>query len=193
MRNRILLTALLLLCGVVTTNAQRIEYFRIKEKPVLRFEWECTKPSLYPQTELNKIVRPLLPKDWPPSSTWGDRAYAYDLNGDGTKEYFVPLYCGATGNCEWAILGVNPARLLGTVNGESFYIHEGVGRWSRITIASHITVSESSIATYRFRNGRYRKFGKGYETSAYRNDFPRSLLTVEPLCDPSYVPGSIRP
>lgn len=193
MRSRILIATLLCLSSVIVANAQRKNYVRIKENPLVRFEWGCTDPSLYPKAKLDRLVRPLLPKDWPPSVVWGDRTYAYDLNGDGAKEYFVPLFCGGTGNCKWAILSVNPARLLGTAWGESFYIHRRVGRWSRITISSHMNVSESMIDTYSFRNGRYRKFGRGYEASAYREDFPRLLLTVEPLCDPRYVRGSIRP
>ncbi len=191
MRSRILITALLCLFSAVVANAQRKEFVRIKEKPIVRFEWECTKPSLYPKAKLDRLVRSLMPKEWP--IMWGDRAYAYDLNGDGVKEYFVPLDCGATGNCNWGIFALNPTRLLGIVSGESIYIHKRVGQWSQLSVAIHGNVSVSLIATYRFRRGQYREFGKPYEASAYREDFPRLLLTVEPLCNPDYVPRSRQP
>lgn len=159
----------------------------------MRFEWECTKPEQYPKAKLDRIVRPLLPGDWPPQSTYGDRAYVFDLNGDGVNEYFVPLYCGATGNCFWAIIGTGPTRVLGRFSGESVFVHKRIGRWARLSIASHENVSYSGISTYSFRKGRYRSFGKYIVTSAYEHDFPRTLLTVEPLCVPDYVPGSIHP
>lgn len=173
---------------VLVASAQNRAYVRIREPAVIRFDWDCTKTSLYPKRRFDAIVRRLLPSDWPPSLTYGDRAFAYDLNGDGTGEYFVPLYCGATGNCYWAILGSNPTRLVGQVSGETFYLHRRMTRWARITVTSHFTVSASGIDTINFRRGRYRKFGRSTETSAYRNDFPRSLLRVKPLCNPGYVP-----
>jgi hypothetical protein len=193
MRNRVLLTTLLCLCCVVVSNAQRKAYVRIKEKPLVRFEWECAKPSLYPKAKLNRLVRPLLRDYRGLPGVWGDRAFAYDLNGDNVKEYFVPLDCGATGNCNWGIFAVNPSRLLGTVSGESIYVHQRVGQWSQLSVAIHGNVSVTLIATYHFRKGEYREFGKPYEASVYREDFPRLLLTVEPLCNPDYVPSSRQP
>lgn len=177
----------LLTCAFSVSSAQNRAYFRIRERAVVRFDWGCTKPALFPKHKFQKLVGRLIPADWPMSMTYGDRAYGYDLNGDGTAEYFVPLYCGATGNCFWAILSRNPSRLLGVVSGESIYVHRRIARWSRISISSHLTVSDSGIDTLSVRRGRYRKFGRGTETSAYRNDFPRSLLKVEPLCNPHYV------
>ena len=181
---------IILFAGAATS--QNRQYVRIRERPLVRFEWECTKPSLYERASFDKVVRRQLPKDWPASSVWGDRAYAYDLNGDGVKESFVPLYCGATGNCKWAILAINPIRKLGIVWGENFYVHKRIGQWSRITITSHINISESLIDTYHFVGNQYRKFGRVFVGSAYSNSFPKLLLTVEPLCNPDYIPGSIR-
>lgn len=192
MKCRFIITALTYLCCLATpAKAQTRQYVRIKEKPVVRFTFECAKPSLYPKAKLDHVVRAHLRKDW--VAAWGDRAYAYDLNGDGVKEYFVPLDCGATGNCRWGIFAIKPVRLLGVIYAENFYIHRRLHRWSRLTTTEHENVSRDIINTYRFRGSKYRKFGWAYEASAYKDNFPCTLLTVEPLCDPEYKPGSIHP
>jgi hypothetical protein len=160
----------------------------IKARPLVQLGFECTKKSLYPGKQLNRLVRSLINETGTPS-VFGERAFAFDLNGDKANEYFVPFECGAIGfNCQWGIFALRPARLLGLVGGEYVYIHKRVGRWSQLTVTRHITSSDSEISKSRFLNSRYRRFGKAYETSAYRDDFPRSLLTVDPICDPHYRP-----
>lgn len=184
------LAAVLWLCGV-SVHSQSRQYVRIKERPVVRFDEECTRPDWY-QPKFDWLIKRLLTMGAGPG-IYGDRAFVYDLNGDQKKEFFIPLDCGGTGNCRWAIVAAQPVRLLGVLWGETFYLHQRISRWRRITLTSHLNVSESMIDTYAFRRGRYRQFGRGYLASAYIDNFPRSLLTVEPLCDPIYVPGSIDP
>ncbi|HEV8487412.1 MAG TPA: hypothetical protein VGV87_27945 [Blastocatellia bacterium] len=190
---RIVTMILLLGCFGTEAIAQRREYLRIKETAVVRFDLECAKPTSFPKAKLGRLVRTLLGPDTGEPGQWGDRAFSYDLNGDQAPEYFVPLQCGATGNCEWAVFALKPTRVLGVVFAENLYVHRRVLRWSRLTASEHETVSESILATYHYRGTRYRRFGAPYEASAYRDNFPRFLLRVEPLCNPHYVPGSIRP
>jgi hypothetical protein len=141
--------------------------------------------------KLNRLVCPLIKKET--TFVFGDRAFAFDLNGDKVNEYFVPLECAGMGfNCQWGIFTVSPARLIGSVWGEYVYVHERVGRWSQLTVDRQWTVSDSEISTYRYSNGRYRQFGKPYDVSAYRKDFPKSLLTVSPTCDPGERPRNAR-
>jgi len=185
----LMIACVLLACLHVSVGATR--YVRVRERPALRFDWGCTKPNLYPASTLRLAVRRLLSRSLDEPGRWGDRAFAYDLNGDAAPEYFVPLECGATGNCKWAVFALNPTRRIGIIWAENFYIHRRISRWARITTSEHLSVSESMLRTYQFRSGRYRSFGAGYLASAYHDNFPTSLLTVEPLCDPGYIPGSI--
>lgn len=182
---RLIVPAALLLSFVLVANAQNREHVRIHESAVVTFSWDCTKTSCYANGKFDRLIRPMLPKDWPPSLTYGDRAFRNDLNGDGKTEYFVPLFCGAQGNCYWAILASGPVRLLGKFWGESFYIHRRVARWSRISISRHLTASDAGIDTLRFEHGRYRKFGPMVEANADRKDFPRSLENVPAACEPN--------
>src|SRR6476620_3355921 len=50
-----------------------------------------------------------------------ESAFAYDLNSDGKKEYFVPLACGATGNCLYGVFSDRPAKRLGKFEAWFFY------------------------------------------------------------------------
>lgn len=67
--------------------------------------------------------------DWP----FCEGVFAYDLNGDGRREYFVRLACGATGNCEWGIFSDKPVRLRGTFTAWFFYIHPRTGSWNALS------------------------------------------------------------
>jgi hypothetical protein len=89
-----------------------------------------------------------------------DRAFAFDLNRDGRSEYFIPLDCGAVGNCTWGVLALGPPRFLGTVNGQYIFVHKHTGRWPDIVTYGHLSAIEGSLDTYIFRNERYRLSGK---------------------------------
>ena len=85
-----------------------------------------------------------------------DGMVRYDLNRNGTHEYFVPLACGATGNCTWGVFVDGPARMLGQVLGQYIYIRSSKTGWSRIIGYSRVGGDECVITTYRMRRGRYR-------------------------------------
>jgi hypothetical protein len=107
-------------------------------------------------------VQVALRRDYAGVKTWANRAFPFDLNGDRKSEYFVPLVCGATGNCSWGVFAPSPARLLGIVNGEYVYVHKRNGSWPTIITYGHLSVVEGSLDTYRFRKGRYLVSGVGY-------------------------------
>lgn len=188
MKNFLWTAAFSLVFLPLTVNAQGNRR-EIKARPLVRLDFECTKRSLYPGKYLNRLIRPLIEVPDSPFA-FGDRAFTFDLNGDGANEYFVPFDCGAIGfNCQWGIFTLRPARLLGLVGGEYIYIHKRVGRWSPLTVTiNQGGLGDREIRRYGFVAGRYNEFGEAYKVSAYRNDFPKSLLSVVPVCDPGYRP-----
>jgi hypothetical protein len=91
-----------------------------------------------------------------------DRAFVFDLDGDNKPEYFVPLICGATGNCTWGVFALKHAKLLGIVNGQYIYVHRRAGRWPTMITYGHLSAAEGSIRTYDFIKGRYVSHGDVY-------------------------------
>jgi hypothetical protein len=183
---------LLLIPQCLEVSAQQRGYLRIRERPVVWFDFDCTTESAYPKVRLNRLVKRYLRKIPYDIGKWGNRAFGFDLNGDRVKEFFVPLDCGATGNCNWQIFTINPTRSLGIVNGENIWIHKRKYEWSDLTIASHLNASESLLRTYRFKSGKYRRFGADYVESAYKKNSPMNLYLAEPTCDPDWIPQRLR-
>ena len=126
--------------------------------------------------------------------TWGDRAFAFDLNGDQKLEYFVPLDCGGTGNCYWGVYALNPVRELGLINGEYIYVHRRTGRWPQVVSYGHVTAMEGSLTTYRFNNAHHYAQRSRYAINngvAYLEiqetvgiPLPAFLQRAKPACNP---------
>lgn len=113
----------------------------------------------------------------------GERAVAYDLDGDGVKEYFVLLRTMAIGdNCIWGIFALKPARFLGFIFAEHIYLRRRVQGWAALTVSELMSVSDSYYTTFAYRNGKYVRAAGGYETSAYRSDEPKFVVKVPYLC-----------
>jgi len=143
----------LLVATCVSVNAQTRELQRYQ---FVKFSWGCSTPSAYPSAKLNRIVKRTMKREQVSGfGTWGDRAFAFDLNGDHRPEYFVPLDCGGTGNCYWGVYALNPARELGLINGQYLYVHRLNGRWPNVITYGHVTAMEGSLTTYRFNNAHY--------------------------------------
>src|SRR5262245_17594270 len=156
------LTALIaMICDHGSAVAQNELWRDIKGKPLVKFDWNCAAPSVYPKAELRRLVEVAQRREGA-TETAPDRAFAFDLNNDGRAEYFVPLVCGATGNCTWGVFALRPSRFLGTVNGQYIYIHKRAGRWPGVITYGHLSAVEGALHTYLFRKGRYASFGKGY-------------------------------
>lgn len=141
--------------------SQNGHWREIKGKPLLRFDWNCASPSVYPKLKLARHVAVAL-KNEDAAEGIPDRAFAFDLNRDRRPEYFVPLVCGAVGNCTWGVYALAPVRFLGTVNGEFIYVHKRPGRWPGIITYGHLSAAEGVLDTYVFRKGRYCRTGKEY-------------------------------
>jgi len=142
-------------------------------------------PSAYPSAKLNKVVLAALQReDW--GVTWADRAFPFDLNGDGKPEYFVPLGCGGTGNCSWGVFALSPARILGVLGGKFIYVHKRAGHWTDIITYTHMSASEGILATYSFRKKRYVWLGDKYptnvDTTLTENDIPKFLKKARGGC-----------
>jgi hypothetical protein len=156
------LTALIaMICDHTSAVAQNGLWSEIKGKPLVKFDWNCAAPSVYPKAKLSRIVEVARKREGA-AATPPDRAYTFDLNNYGRPEYFVPLACGETGNCAFGVFALRPTRFLGTVNGEYIYIHKRAGRWPGVITYGHLSAAEGVIHTYLFRKGRYVSVGKGY-------------------------------
>ena len=161
---RFVLAALILAAGFVSAaDAQSRRWRSIRARPLVNFDANCATPSAYPKAKLGGAVRRLLKRkltDRPDAK--GDSAFAFDLNGDHRPEYFVPLFCGAVGNCDWGVFALNPARSLGIINGQYLFVHARRGRWPDIIVYGHITAAEGVLGTYAFKRGRYADLGDVY-------------------------------
>jgi hypothetical protein len=111
-----------------------------------------------------------------------DVAYAHDLDGDGTSEYFIPLTCGCRGECLWGVFSVGPGRYLGSFWAEVVYIRDRVDRYAALTVMSNEDVSTSRYATFVVRRGIYKRATPVRETRAGRNDFPNELVPGNTGC-----------
>lgn len=157
--------SIVLLLPYFSTVAQNKHWREIQGKPLVKFDWNCASPSIYPKSKLDRQVEDAL-KHEEFAEGMPHRAFAFDLNRDGKPEYFVPLVCGAVGNCTWGVFALWPTRFLGTVNGQYIFVHKQTGRWSGIITYGHLSAMEGVLDTYVFRKERYRVSGKGYPTGA---------------------------
>lgn len=156
------------------------------------FDWNCAETSWHPSPSVNTIVQAALGREDDQPPRYGDRAFAFDLNGDGKPEFFVPLTCGATGNCSWALLTTNNPRLLGIILGQYLYVHRLRGQWPVIITYGHLSALEGSLSTYRFLNGKYVSLINSYAINHGDNDLeiqggrghrmPPFLLRARPGC-----------
>lgn len=144
---------LLCLCVLVATKPTIAQSFWTKT------DWNCASTSIYESAELKRVVFRAL-KHAPEQTKIPDRAFAFDLNGDKRPEYFVPLTCGATGNCDWAIFSLTPDRFLGFLNGEYLYLRKQHGRWSDIYAYGHLNAAEGVLNVFRYRSGHYSRAKK---------------------------------
>lgn len=187
-KSKKVLAILLLLVGLHSpATSQGRRWREVRGRPLVEFDWNCASPSAYPKAELGRIVRSSARLENIEAGAEADRAFAFDLNGDRKPEYFVPLVCGAVGNCDWGVFGLNPARFMGVVNGQYIYVHRRAGRWPDIITYGHFSAAEGSLGTYSFRRGRYAPSGEAYPTDVrggvYGNKVPGFLDRARPACE----------
>ncbi|MDQ6787062.1 MAG: hypothetical protein M3033_09670 [Acidobacteriota bacterium] len=183
-------TALLFAFGVFAfASAQNRNVRDTQAKVVAAFNSQCATNN-FPKKQLRgEIKRAMqeLKDQFSRPETDGKYAVAYDLNGDGQKEYFVWLKdTGIGDNVFWGVFALKPTRFLGVIFAEHIFLRCRVNGWAALTAASHLSSSDSFVTTYAFRNGKYVKAAGGYEVSANRNDEP-SFFSKTPyllLCVP---------
>ncbi len=189
-KSHILLTILVFLTattGYSPAQVQNRRWRTIKGKPLVVFDWNCSLPSAYPGKALNRIVQATLKQEgFSGVGTWGDRAFVFDLNRDHKPEYFVPLDCGATGNCTWGVFTLKPLKLLGLIGGQYIYVHKRSGRYPDILTYTHMSASEGIISTFSFRKKKYVWLGDEYPTEVrggiYGNPIPGFLKKARHGC-----------
>ena len=91
-------------------------------------------------------------------ANWGDRAVTVPLRRDGVPTYFVPLSCGATGNCTWGIIAKSPVRSLGVVNGAIIFVSTRSREWPDVSVLSTAGAGDATMETLKF-------VGDGYQRS----------------------------
>ena len=109
-------------------------------------------------------------------------AFAYDLDGDSRKEYFVRLSCGATGNCIWGLFSDRPARLRGVFSAWFFYIHGRSGGWNGLTTYTREGGDQGVIATMVNHRGKYVQMSERTERGYYGNSQPFLRRMGVPKC-----------
>ena len=170
-------TLLALAVFAIPFSAQSSRWSDLRGKSVLAFDWNCAQTKLFPKRALQRRVPRAIPvRDH--GQSWGDRAFTLKFGGNTT--YFVPLVCGATGNCSWRLYTLKPTTYLGNLSGEYIYTYESQRVWPTIITYTHMSVSEGILTTYRFRNGRYRQVGGEYATSARGSDTSDFELETHP-------------
>lgn len=123
---------------------------------VVKFGGECEGESFRPSRKLASLIsRMKSRKRNPCDSKFCDGVFAYDLNGDGRKEYFVRIACGATGNCLWGIFSDRPARLRGTFTAWFFYIHRRTSSWNALSTYTREGGDQGVVGRLRNRRGKY--------------------------------------
>jgi hypothetical protein len=180
-----------MICGHTSTPAQNRLWHEIKGKPLVKFDWNCASTSTYPKAKLIRLVKAAQGRGDVVTPA-ADRAFAFDLNNDGKPEYFVPLVCGATGNCTWGVFALRPSRFLGTVVGEYIYVHKRTGGWPGMITYDHLSAAEGALHTYVFRKGKYTQAGKNYPIGPVNSDLeiqrvpgreaPKFLDRARPAC-----------
>jgi hypothetical protein len=114
---------------------------------------------------------------------YGETAFAYDLDHDGRKEYFVRLACGGTGNCDWGIFSTQPARLRGVVTGWFVFVQKPGASWSGLTTYSRMGGDEGIIDRFVYRRGKYVRVSTRVEHGYPGNWQPFLKRTGLPKCD----------
>ena len=174
---------LLLVCVAVIMPLSAFSK-RPKVSPVVaKFGGECESTPIRHSPRLERLIRKTRQGEVSPcNSPFCDGAFAYDLNGDGRKEYFVRLGCGATGNCTWGIFSDGPAQLRGTFTAWFFYLHRRASAWSPLTTYTREGGDQGVITTLANRRGTYIQTSERTEKGYYGNWQPFLKRMGVPRC-----------
>ena len=118
---------------------------------VSRFTFGCTTVKAFQPAVLGPAIADAMKRHRDDGvAVWGDRAFRFDLNTDGRTEYFVPLSCGATGNCSWAVVSGSPPKVIGEFTAEAIFVHahNEANPWSTLTIYERSGLPDGSVSQY---------------------------------------------
>ncbi len=150
--------------------------------PPVQFSFVCARPSVTLSPEHQRLVSTLMRQHVHEGvKAWGDRAVRISTGSSGGPIYFVPLSCGATGNCIWAVLASTPARSLGTVEGSVVHLRQTHDPWPTIEGFSGYGTGEGDLSTYQFREGGFRRIEVGKLTPEAVDRF-ESCVDNESCC-----------
>jgi len=150
---------------------------------VAKFGGECEGSLFHPSPQLDQLIQKTKQLERSPChSPLCDKAFPYDLNGDGRNEFFVRLGCGATGNCTWGIFSDKPARPRGTFTAWFFYLHRREGAWSPLTAYAREGGDQGVITTLANRRGKYVQTSERTEQGYYGNWQPFLRRMGVPKC-----------
>lgn len=122
----------------------------------IHISFVCTKQQRLP-SDLHAIVFGLMSKYRDEGvANWGDRAVAVHFRDPNSEIFFVPLSCGATGNCWWGVISSSPARSYGVINGAILQLTSEHG-WPNINVFARIGAGEGTLEVFAFKAGSYRR------------------------------------
>ena len=182
----VLRAALFALSLAAGANSQNQRWRSLRTQKLITFDFNCARTDSFPAASLSKIVqRAIGSEDRGGPTTYGDRAFAINLQNQHAYVYFVPTVCGATGNCTWRLYTIKPLKYLGEINGQYVYTYKSSNGLPTIVTYGHISVSEGGLSTYVEKKGKYSRLGGEYRIDAQRLNgypMPKFLETAKPQC-----------
>jgi hypothetical protein len=128
---------------------------------------------------VEKTIRPVKHKP----GTLADRAYKFDLNGDGNPEYLVVLgYASIFTIYDWGIFTSNPVRLIGIISGDVLYLNKSRNGWTKIHSLYHASAGYLDLIDYCFKRGQYRACSKLKAIGNDEDNLPQYLNKVPNNC-----------
>ncbi len=158
MKPSAILIVILASLALQTIEAKNLRWPVMRKKKLVAFDWNCAQPQNFSSKKLRKMaLQKIAKEDRHISGIWGDRAFAFKLSAQAPTVYFVPLICGATGNCAWGIFSTNGNRYLGKIWGQFIYTYQGEQGWPQIITNTRMGGDEVILETYEWHKGRYRR------------------------------------
>src|SRR5882724_2293887 len=109
----------------LSTGSKDLPWREMRDKKPVTFDWNCTTTWSFPWRALGKVVRKHIPRDERDGPmAQGNRSFTIRLVEGEPLVYFVPLSCGAVGNCSWGVFTASPSRFLGELGGEYIYTYK---------------------------------------------------------------------
>ena len=159
---------------------------RLKAKQQ-RFDLAISAECDLPPLPRNKWLRRMVAKTIQPvkhkPGTMADRAYKFDLNGDGRPEYLVVLGYGSVFTIyDWGIFTSNPVRLIGILSGDTLYIKKPKNGYTRIHSLVHASAGYLDFQDYCFKRSSYQACTKLKAIPNDEDNMPRYIFNTRGNC-----------